>query len=183
MFNARPMVKAFATNLSATALTKKVAQTAKPSGNGVLELGPAAVPRWMRVFPYGLGSDNDVYVLRITGWHRVGSGPFPGTLWFPETLAELTVTISTFVGVAGSPVLATERFADTIVPVATIGEPTIQADVTRFGTFVIFSPANDTPAWVKMSSYGCELLQFDIDQTTGTPTGNALLQFLDDSEC
>lgn len=183
MYNARPLVKAFETNLDATAFTLKVPTTTKPSGNGVLVLGPGAVPQRMRLFPYGLGADGDVFVLRVTGWHRIGSGPFPGTLWFPETLAELTCTMSTFVGVAGSPVLATERFADTIVSVTTVGEPSVASDVTRDGTFVIFSPANNTPAWVLMDTYGCELLQFDIDQTTNTPPANALVQFLDETEC
>lgn len=183
MYNARPLVKAFTTNLNSSAFTKKVAKTTKPSGNGVLELGPGAVPAFVRIFPYGLGADNDVFSLRVTGWHRVGSGPTPGTLWFAETLLEVTCTISTFVGVVGSPVLATERFADTIATVATVGEPTRQADVTRSGTVAVFSPANDTPGWVVMRTYGCELLEFDIDQTTNTPPANALLQFLDSSEC
>lgn len=181
-----PLVRALATNASSTGFTAKTAGvTTKPSGNLVY---PIADPGYafrsrVRIFPIGLGSDNDVFSLRVWGWSRCGSGNGEaGIIWIPAMLGEFACTISTFVGVAGSPVLATERFADTISIVATVGEPTLTADVTRTGTTELYSPANDTPAWVELRLRGIELLEFDFDQTTGTPSCNCLLQFLGGSE-
>lgn len=181
-----PFVRALATNASSSGFTAKTAGvTTKPSGNLVY---PIADPSYafrsrVRLMAIGVGSDNDVFALRVWGWSRVGSGNGPaGIIWVPAMLGEITCTLSTFVGVASSPVLNTERFADTMALVATVGEPTVTADVTRTGTTEVYSPANNTPAWVEFRLRGVELLELDFDQTTGTPTMNALLQFLGGSE-
>lgn len=179
---ARPFRKAFSSNQNASSFTAKVAKFAKPSGSGVIELATTLggmVPSKVRIIPYGLGSENDVFSLRVWGWVPVGSGDNPNLLWVPSSLGEFSCTISASVGVAGAPVLNTERFADTISIVATVGEATITADTTRLGTVELFSPANDTPGWIVMPTRGVTLLEFDTDQTTNTPTANALLQFLD----
>lgn len=178
----RTMAKAMATNANTSAFTAKTALVkTRPSGNLVTELAPTSggkVPARVRIFPYGLGSNNDAFSMRVWGWTQLG--PTSAPLWLPAALGEFACTISAFSGVAGGNVLNTELFADTITVVATVGEPTITADVTRAGTAVVFSPANDTPAWVEISLRGIELLEFDWDQTTNTPTMNALLQFLDE---
>jgi hypothetical protein len=87
----------------------------------------------------------------------------------------LVCTAGTTVGVAGSSVLATERFADTITPVALMLEDRVIAAGTSVNSDVkIFSPANNTIAHVDLPFPAFELLEFTADQTTGTPTQNIL---------
>lgn len=184
-----PLVRACATNASSTGFTAKTAGvTTKPSGNlvyPVAEIGYEFRSR-MRLWPIGVGSENDAFSIRIWGWNRSGSGNGAGgIIWLASILGEFSCTLGKYVGVANSPVLATERFADTITvvsePTTRDGELTPSTDAETFttqGTTEIFSPANDTPGWVELRLRGAELLEFDFDQTTGTPTMNALLQFL-----
>lgn len=177
-----PFKKAFATNKNASGFTAKPSTTTRPSGDGVIELVPpdghGFVPSLMRLLVYGLGSDNDVASMRIWAWNRVGSGAAPGTLYVASIIGEFSCTLSAYIGVAGSPILNTERLCDTITLVATVGEATITADTTRQGTVEVYSPANDTPGWVQMPTRCPELLEWDFDQTTNTPTMNCLIQFL-----
>lgn len=174
-----PWRKALAANASTSSFAAKVATLTEPSGDGVASLTTVPggeVPCHVLLLPYGLGADDDAFSLRLVGWRRIGSGPYPGVLWVPTTLAELSCTISTSVGVAAAPVINTERFADTITIVANM-EPTTTADTTRMGTFTIFSPANNTPAWAMIPTQGVEKLEFLFDQTTNTPTMNCLIAF------
>ena len=173
-----PLVRACAANATSSAFTAKTAATlTKPSGNLVF---PIAEPGYsfrsrVRIYPIGLGASNDAYSMRVYGWSRIGSGASPNTLWIPALLGEFGVVLGAFVGVASSPVLATEQFADTITIVS---EPTVAALTTNDGTTEVFSPTNDTPAWLELRLRGSELLEFDFDYTTNTPGMNALLQFL-----
>jgi hypothetical protein len=66
--------------------------------------------------------------------------------------------------VASSPVLATERFADTVT--ATLGISNV--------SYQLFSPADQTPAHVLVSPDGCEKVEFTMDNTTGTSNTNIL---------
>jgi len=176
-----PLVRACPANAATSAFTAKTAATTtRPSGNLVYDLAPvlgagAGFRARVRVFPIGVGAANDAFSLRVWGWSRIGSGDAPGTLWVPAELGEYACTLGAFTGVAGSPVLATELFADTITVVK---EPTTVADTTNGGTTEIMSPVNDQPAWLELRLRGVELLEFDFDQTTNTPTMNCLLQFL-----
>lgn len=184
----RPYAKVFSTNQNSSAFTAPAATLTRPSGNGVLDLagtaGLGANPfNWIRLLPYGLGSDNDVFSLRVIGWNRVlpATTALP-TIYIATKLIEVSCTISTYVGIAGSQVLATERFADTIGIVALM-EQTITSDTTRFGTIKLYTPADQTPAYFDLKLPPVELLTFDTDQTTGTPTANALyLLFSDDGD-
>lgn len=176
----RPMFRACPVNANSSGFTtKSAASVTRPTGNFVVPLvpdGPSfTIPSRVRIWPIGLGSNDDAFSIRIWSWTRIGSGPSPGILWVPSELGEYSCTLGNFTGVAGSPVLNTEFFADTITVVS---EPTTVANTTNAGTTEVFSPANDTPAWIELRLRGVELLEFDFDQTTNTPTMNALLEFL-----
>lgn len=170
--------KALATNANTSSFTNPVAQTARPSGNLAIDFN--AIPGMLfdgaiRFFPYGLGSANDVYSVRVWGWNHIGDQSPGNILWLPALLGEYACTLGAAAGVASSPVLNTELFCDTITVVS---EPTYTADVTRKGATEIMSPANDTAAWLRMRLHGIELLSFDFDQTTNTPTANLLYELL-----
>jgi hypothetical protein len=183
MILSRPYQKARATNSGATSFASKVATITEPSGDGVIQLahGPNGhVPCHALLLPYGTGDANDVFDFDVWGWRRLGSGTPGNTIWIPSRIAGFTATLGTHTGVAGAPVVATELFADTLTIRATVGEATITADVTREGTHVVYSPADNTSAWAKICLYGFEKIEVIFDMTTGDPTGgNCLIAFLD----
>lgn len=179
------------TNINESAFASLVATTTKPAASAtsaVLDLnvgqegaGGAVIPTWMKLMFIGLGADDDVTSFRIVGWNKIrtGQGDGPNTLWIPQTILEVSCTFSTSVGVASSPVLNTERFADTIAPVALMLEDIkIAAGTSLSSDYRFFTPANNTPGHVIMPTRGFELLQFTSDQTTGTSTCNILYSFL-----
>lgn len=173
------LIKALTANANTSAFTAKTAiRSAEPTTNVVRLSGLAGgvVPDAARFFPYGLGADNDAFSMRVFTWSRLQSAGV--TYWVPAQLFEVSCTISGFVGLAGGPVLNTERFADTMSLVATVGEATTTANTTRDGTVRLYSPANDMPAWVYADLYGAEFLEFDFDQTTNTPTMNCLVELI-----
>lgn len=142
-------------------------------GNGV-------IPAGIDLFPYGLGSDNDVFSLRLIGWRRVLPAIADGrVIMVPSMIGEIACTISAYVGAAGFNVINTERFADTITIVK---EETITADTTRAGVIETFSPANDTPAHATIWFEGYEFIEPHYDQTTGTATMNALYSLISDRQ-
>ncbi len=175
-----PLIKALATNANTTGFTAKTAATlTPPSGNLVNRIalpdgGGGNVPTWIRIYPYGLGANNDTFDLRLWGWYRGGK---PDT-FYPTILTQISVTLGNFTGVAGGQVLNTEFFADTIALTALIGEASITAATTRQGTTELYTPANDTPAWILVPLRNAEFIEWDFDQTLNTPTMNALYELV-----
>lgn len=158
------------------------------AGGRVLErltgmTGAGSVPWGMHLLPYGLGNDNDVFDIKVIGYRRILPAMSDGRfLFIRQQLVHITATISGAVGLAASggvnpPVLSTERFADTI---AIVKEWSFTAATTREGVPPVYSPANDSPAGIVVPLLGCEGYELEWDQTTGTPTMNALIAFLDD---
>lgn len=184
----RRIQRALGTNLATSGFTAKSPTTTKPSGNTIIDMtrgGIAGVtPDAVLIQPIGAGSDNDVFSLRLWGWHHIGDGrDKTDTLWVPMILAEFVCTLSGAVGVANSPVLSTERFADTIAPVAArLPDAVIAAGTAVNSPVLVNSPVGDIPAYAIVPMLGAELLEFDEDQTTGTPTANALIRFIDNWE-
>lgn len=185
---ARPWQKARATNATDTSFSARPPTITEPSGDGVVGLaGPApggVAPGRVVFIPYGAGDDDDVFDLRLLGWRRVGSGAGPAdVLWVPTILAQFTCTMGTAVGVAGAPVVATERFCDTIVIHATItaqlkSTDTDGAGAASTGHVLVCSPANNLVAHAVVLTEGCEKVELLFDMTTGDPTnGNCLVSF------
>jgi hypothetical protein len=180
----RPFRKALSANSNDSSFASRVPTVVEPTSDGVVNLAwphGGTVPQSLLVLPYGLGSDNDAFDLRVIGWRHIGAvgqGPALAALWVPTILVEVTCTISAAVGVAGSPVLNTERFADTITVKSAGFEPTYTADTTRAGSVRIFSPTNDLVGWFVLALDGLEKIEFTFDQTTNTPTMNALIALL-----
>lgn len=179
----RPYQKALTTNADSSSFASKVPTIAEPTNDGVVDLAKGFFwsPIELLILPYGLGSDNDVFDMKVIGWRHIGAvTPSTQVLWVPTTICEFTCTISAAVGVAGSPVLNTERFADTIVVKSNALQPkytdadATPATTTR-GVTLIYSPADDTIGWILLRLMGFEKIEFTFDQTTGTPTANCLI--------
>lgn len=189
----RAFKKAWTANANTSSFASRIPTITEPTNDGVLDIkgDGLVVPSQMLIIPYGLGADDDAADMRVIGWRHAGPVDLQGgtrALWIPTILGEFNCTFSTAVGVAGSFVLNTERFADTITiqALATTGgrQPTFQgADTTGtplkyyFGDIRIFSIANNLIAYVSMPTYGCEKIEITFDQTTNNPTCNALVAF------
>lgn len=188
--NSRHLRRAFVTNQATKgSFTAKIITRTKPSGDGVVDMFEStgieegSITQFLNIFPFGIGADNDAFVLRVWGWSRIKQGQTTPAddQWFPRVLATITCTLSTFVGLAGASakgILNTERFADTVALVATTGEAKITADTTNGGTCEFYSPADDTPGFLNFQTRGIELLEFDQKASVNTPTANALVQLL-----
>ncbi len=176
----RNFTKAKATNESTGTFASKIPTVTEPTGDGVHDLvGPGLlVPQRMLVIPYGLGSDDNAGQVRIYSWKKINDESQNNpTLWVPFCIAGLTVTFSTAVGIAGSPVLNTERFADTF-GITSGFEPTITADTTREGSILLQSIGSNLIGFAIVPLYGAQKVEFTFRQTSGTPTMNALFALL-----
>lgn len=164
--------KAFLTNANTSAFPSKVPTITEPINDGVLTLARESVlvQKQALILPYGLGSSNDAYSLRVLGWRLVAGS----SLWVYTVLGEFACTLGAMVGIVGTPVVNTELFVDTITVVS---EGTYTADVTRRGATRIYSPANDTIASLILPLNGAQKIEFVFDQTTNTPTMNCLVSF------
>lgn len=201
MLRNRILQKVASTNINTSAFAAIPPTITKPSGAGVLDLlhsqtGSAQgnistptthnIPKRIFLMPYGLGSDNDAFDMKVTGWWRLGDDQSSTKqIWIPTALVVFSAIISgTAKGVAGSSLLATEFLADTLtIKTGGTTEPVITnndfAGAAVQGRTIRYSPADDTPAWAIMELWGVELLQFQFDQTTNTPTMNCLYAMLD----
>lgn len=63
-----------------------------------------AISPVLLIVPYGVGSENHTFDLRVLGWRKLGS------LWKKIVLCELSCVLGTEVGVSGQQVSNTERF-------------------------------------------------------------------------
>ena len=187
-----PLERAFETNSTASSFTSLIPTVTEPAGVRVGETGAAGVfnllpdgkglvPDKALVSFFGAGNDNDTFDARLVGWDRIGSHP-TSTLWVPRILASFSCTVSQMVGIAGSKVINTDRFVDTITLNAVAGDPVFPdidggGNAASGGTVQIFSPANNLMAYVSVPILGCEKLQFIFD-STGATNANALFRFL-----
>lgn len=117
---------------------------------------------------FGKGADNDTAAFRVYGVRQINTQRAPNVanpLYVPELILEGTCTFSTIVGVAASPVLNTERFADTIAVTtpATTARPA--ADYVLCNSVT----ANITPATVAIANRGY-LNYYIVFDLTGTST-------------
>ncbi len=163
-----PYQKARATDATDTSFASKVPTTTEPTSDGVVELAKTSLaPTWLMLIPYATAGDNDTADVRVIGWRRVTASAV--TLWVPTILLQFSATFSTAVGVAGSPVLATQRFADTLSDPATgMGAIGVNCQPS--------SPANNTPGHYLFDARGCQKVEVLLDATAAGTTGmNALI--------
>lgn len=155
--------KLLSANSTASSFASVASTTTDPSSNsGFLTLCPPAgpVPNSIILMPFGAGSDDQTFDMRVIGWLPFGS---PYSYWVPTILWQGTCTLSTAVGVAGQTTVATDRYADTI-----------DTDIGTDGvTCSRLSNAANQPASVLVDLRGHRLIQIDFDMT-GATNGNCL---------
>lgn len=168
---------AWTTNCNQSAFSNPLPTlTAPTAGSGwvlasSLALNPGVVPSRLRLYPIGVGNANDVFSMRVWAlYHRLSSSGLH--FYLPVPVLEVSCTLGAYAGIASAEFTTTTLFADTITIVK---EPVTTANTTNDGTTVVWSPANDTPAWVEIDSRAAIGHYFDFDQTTNTPTMNCLV--------
>jgi hypothetical protein len=106
---------------------------------------------------FGAGADNATGTAVIYGWRRVTYSA--GYLWVPTPLLGVDLVLSTSVGVAGTAIINTDRFADTI---------TLTASSNFTSAYELVSNAGNLPAMVKLDHFGARKLE--IRTAIGTAT-------------
>ncbi len=116
------------------------------------------------IVPYGLGANNDGFSIRMIGWRSINRDGAT-RLWVPVILAEVACLMSAAVGIAGAAVINTEAFCDTLTLVT--GNANISVETV--------SPTGDVIGHIIVALKGFQKLELTFDQTTNTPTTNALV--------
>jgi len=167
--------KAKSANATDTSFPARIPRATEPT-TGTIPLGGtgAASQNAAVILPYGTGSNNHTFSFRVIGWRlldETGAQP-PTSIWIPVILGEFSVTLSsTYLGLAGKQIVATEFFADTI---------TITYPSTAPGSIEIISPANDAGiASVTMDVKGFQKLELIFNINSGSTTDmNALVALI-----
>lgn len=151
-----PYTKCLAANTTAASFAARIPTATMPAdGESALldsrVFTPIERDSTVRIMPFAAGADDGTCQVRIIGWGRTEGS---GALWMPVIICTATCTLCTAVGVAGKDVVATDRFCDAIVPVATTGGIAVTPGVTA-----------NTPAVliVDISGYQKYELQFNIN--------------------
>ena len=173
--------KARGVNATDTSFPSKIPTTTEPvtpatetaTSASVIELatGGALAQNSVLLVPYATGGDGDTFSIRVIGWRKLPRMTEASHLWVPVKLLELACTLSTVVGVAGAPIVAAERFADTLALVGTSGNDDVSMDLV--------SPADNTIAHCLLDVKGFQKLEVTFDSTAaGTTDMNCLLGLL-----
>jgi len=171
------------TNCTDNGFPSRLIQAARPSGNGnsaaqatasaVFDLGTdmagSAAQNGLVLKPYGAGSNNNTFSLRVIGWRKIDEGDPATSIWDPTVLCELAVTLSsTPIGLAGKVILATDLFADTIA--VTYGNANVSVEAV--------SPANDIAAHAVVDLKGFQLVEVTFTTGGSATNCNALIALL-----
>ncbi len=156
-------------------VTEPAGDAATATGASVIDLGVGGViaQNFLLIVPYGTGSDTNTFSLRVIGW-RVLPGVQGTTkdLWVPVNLLELACTLTTAVGIAGSPIGTGERFCDTIT--VTKGS-TLSGEAPSEN---ILSPANDTIGCALVDLKGFQKVELSFTTGSSATDCNALVALL-----
>lgn len=176
-----PFRKARAVNVVSSSFPSRIPTTTEPPSSDttvtanttvqVIDLGQLAgglTQNSAMIVPYGLGSDNDAFSMRVIGLRRIGSGAT--ALWIPIPLGAWTACTlnNTNPGIAGAAIINTEFFCDAM----TLDTGFTDNKSISLETVV---PGTDLIAHCVVALKGCQKLEITYDATTGSPTMNALV--------
>jgi hypothetical protein len=165
-------VKISSTNLTQTTFATLTATTTKPSGSGVIDAsafpgvartgieGTSIGANSVVLQPFGAGSADGVFDLRVTGWNKLGS------TWIPRAIAQFACTMGTEAGISGGDVTTTDLFCDGITQ--TWGSA---------GVDVVQNTSN-LSAYAVVDVNGAELVQVTADLGSNATGANALMRWL-----
>lgn len=176
--------KARSVNQTSNGYVAKIPTIAEPVGDantatGASVIDLSATPKgdrsqnFLLIIPYGTGSSNGTFSLRVVGWSRIpGIQTTQPSLWIPINLLELACTLGTPTGVNGSPIVAAELFVDTIT--VTKGS-TLSGEAPSEN---ILSPANDTIGCALVDLKGFQKVELSFTTGGSATDCNALVALL-----
>jgi hypothetical protein len=164
---ANALKKARSTNAADSSFPSRIPTTTEPTGGGVQNIAGTneiQTCNQLLIIPYGIGSDNNTFSLRLIGWKAI-AGTDLTTLWVPITLSEIACTLCTAVGIASTPVLNTERFVDTIT--ITTGNSGVDISVV--------SPTGNVIGFALADLKGCAKVELSFSTGGSATSCNALI--------
>lgn len=120
----------------------------------------------IKVIPFGAGSDTDTFDMRLWAWDFLKETGTLGGIWIPTLLCDVSLALSTPVGIASHKPVNTDRFVDSV----TINHGDDNVNIREL------SSAENLISYFVIDMEGAELLQFDFDMT-GATNGNCLYKF------
>lgn len=169
-------VKARSVNQTSTSYVSKIPTNTEPNGDAgtatgasVLDIGHKGgiASNGVMIVPYGIGSNNNTFLMRVLHWKRIGRNPLTA-IWVPITLLEATCTLSsTVLGVAGKEIIETEFFCDTIAIVGTSGGPNVSCELV--------SPADNTVGHIMLDLKSAQKLELTFSTGSSATSCNALI--------
>lgn len=183
-----PYQKCLATNYATNGYPTIIPTTTAPAtgeSNGVFYVdGQNAVPATASTLNYspslmtvqginaaffGAGADNATFSARLYGWKQT-QGLNATSLWVPVPLLQVVATLSTTVGVASADVVATDRFADTLVLASGFG-------ATDPNGVLVTSPTGELVAHLMVSLHGFGAFQWAFTTGGSATNCNCLFSF------
>lgn len=155
-------------DITAVSMTQLAPQTAAPSGNDVAGMtvdDATGLDNIALVF-FGVGASTNTATAKIIGWRQISAGGGANALWVPVPLLALNLTLGTQTGVAGCVVDNTHLFVTTIT-----------ASTAYTSANEIISPGDNSPALVKVDTFGCQYVQVQLAVGTATSINAMLAQF------
>ena len=128
--------------------------------DGVIKIGDQQLTQGAngKVLFYGVGTSSQTFAAKLIGWSVADN------LWVPVTIASLTATLTSAVGVAGQLVTASENFATF----------TITSSLIQNGGYAWAADAAVGIQLLQIANAGFQRIQLLIGAGTAT-SGNALL--------
>lgn len=152
-------------NNSTTAnFSSKIPTTTKPtldltSPSGVIGCKGFAD---LTIIPIGTDTAAQTFKIRVIGWKSI-TAPDKTLLWVPTLIAEMTCTLGSITGVAGTAVPAANLFANAIT--LTYGK-----GVLHQGSLI---------AQIRVPVEGYEMVELDFDRNASAASANALVSLHD----
>lgn len=103
-----------------TSIANPACTRVAPSGDGVIAVGSpigTTAPNGVMLWPFGVGSATNTFLLSVFGWEHVPNPAVNGgvaDLWVPWLMASFTCTLCTVAGLASTLVDNTNLFCGTI---------------------------------------------------------------------
>lgn len=165
-----PYVKLFSADQSGSSITIPTPTMTAPSGDGIIDATSIDGRQdfssiLLKFFGVRTSADNETFTARVTGWRRFGQTGL-NDLWIPTPLLSLALTQGTSIGVASTPAIATNYFADTIV-----------VSTAFTNAYEVISPADNSIALIKLDIFGSQLVQVQLAKGTNAACNGAAATF------
>lgn len=165
------LIKCFAADATSATYPSRIPTLTEPTvtnNPGLVELSPKLITgNQILFFPFGQGAASDTFNVQLLGWKQTQVLDTI-VLWVPFVLCELTVTLGTTTGVAGTPAVVADLFANNLAIVT--GNENIDIELVI--------PGNNQLAYAMIDLKGNALVEFIVDLDSSATAANGLICLL-----